>query len=247
MKNFNEILSNVEAGKMTMSGAMGFLGLHHPEMLPSWLEFRTYLPKTMKIKNGLNPLKKGNLKLDKSVGIWNLPAGETCPNCDDCISTCYAMQPQKQYPGVRRGRFLRWMFVEFYRTEFIDAVISQIKRQDIRKVRIHESGDFYNDDYSYLWEVIARNCPETSFYFYTKSPYTEELSELPNVNRVESVLPDGSLNYGDAEYVRKKAKEFHAVICPVTAETHHGKKPQIKCGLDCTACIKKRFVVFYQH
>ena len=36
----------------------------------------------------------GNKKLSKDVGIFNLPAILTCPNCSTCHETCYARQTE---------------------------------------------------------------------------------------------------------------------------------------------------------
>jgi hypothetical protein len=167
------------------------------------------------IKSGVNLLKKGNDKLDKSIGIFNLPAINTCRNCGDCKDNCYAAGPQKRYGNCRH----------------------------IKKVRIHESGDFYNAAYCFLWEQIAQNCESTRFYFYTKTNIlTDWLNGLDNVNRVESILPDGSINFGSIEYCEAKAAEFKIDICPVTA----GNKA-VKCGKTCDMCLKKRYMLFVQH
>ena len=52
--------------------------------------------------------------------------------------------------------------------KFIDAIDSEINRRKITNVRIHASGDFYNEKYMSAWFRIARMNPSVKFYAYTK-------------------------------------------------------------------------------
>jgi hypothetical protein len=94
-----------------------------------------------------------------------------------------------------------------------------------------------------MWKQIAIDNPNVKFYFYTKMPcLTIELSELDNVNQVNSILPDGELNFGSIEYVNELSKKYNAPICPATI-----KGNDIKCGKDCKICINKNYVLFVIH
>jgi hypothetical protein len=202
-----------------------------------------FISKKKVIKSGVNLLKKGNEKLDKSIGIFNLPAINTCRNCADCKDKCYAAGPQKRYGNCRQSRWANLVIALTFPANFVKEITRQIDSQNIKKVRIHESGDFYNSAYCFLWEQIAQNCESTRFYFYTKTNIsTDWLNGLDNVNRVESILPDGSINFGSLEYCEVKAAEFKIDICPVTAGNE-----AIKCGKTCDMCLKKRYMLFVQH
>jgi hypothetical protein len=204
-----------------------------------------FLAKSKQLKSGQNLLKKGNDKLHKSIGIWNLPAVFTCPNCKDCMKDCYAWGPQYRYPSARISRFINLLIVMYYPKDFVNQVVRQIRKQSIKAVRIHEAGDFYSELYAGLWMVIARMVnrkgPGTKFYFYTKSGNADDLAEIKNVNKVESILPDGSINFGPKEYVEAKSAEFNIPICPVT---DHQERT---CGLDCVMCQDQKYMLFVQH
>jgi hypothetical protein len=206
-----------------------------------------WLSKGKQLKTGQNLLKKGNDKLHNSIGIWNMPAIFTCPNCKDCGKACYAFAPQTRYPSCRKSRFVNLLIAMYYPKELVLQVVRQIRVQKISAVRIHESGDFYSELYAGIWVVIAemtkRSNPETKFYFYTKSDNTDALAALENVNRVESILPDGSINFGPIEYCKAKAEKFGIEICPVTKE----KNNDIECGNHCKKCTSHRFMLFVQH
>lgn len=58
-----------------------------------------------------------------------------------------------------------------------------------------------------------------------------------------SVLPDGGINFGSEEYVKEKARKFNAVICPYGTPAGDG----VRCGVDCTLCLREQYVLFYKH
>jgi hypothetical protein len=67
-------------------------------------------------------------------------------------------------------------------------MIESINRSKTKIVRIHASGDFDNVTYIKRWQRIVRDCPETVFYFYTRSwvisellPHLKKLAQQPNV------------------------------------------------------------------
>jgi hypothetical protein len=112
--------------------------------------------------------------------IWSLPAIETCPNaCDACKYYCYARKSELAYPDCLpcRERNLKASM----RADFVDVVTVYIRNaakqrgyKDAKRVvvRIHESGDFYSQDYYNKWIEIANNCADIKnivFMAYTKS------------------------------------------------------------------------------
>jgi hypothetical protein len=128
-------------------------------------------------------LSQGNTKLvgtDKEAFlIWNLPAISTCPfSTSSCRKNCYAMKAQRMYANTRESR--EESFIESIGSSFVPDMINTInhyltkggkKGAKGKKVyfRIHESGDFYNQEYFNKWVVIANNFPEITFLAYTKS------------------------------------------------------------------------------
>ena len=195
--------------------------------------------------NGLT-LGLGNHKLDSSILIFNLPAISTCPNCKACADTCYALQAEKRYPAVLpcRERNHKASLGSAFVVDMVKLIKHGVARYGVKAVRVHESGDFYSQEYANKWDSIAfavhAEYPEVKFFAYTKSPYRP----LSGFNIVESILPDGSINYGPWAYVIEKAIKYHAVICPygLTKVNFKGM-----CGVKCKACQNKKHVLFLQH
>lgn len=128
-------------------------------------------------------ISDGNKKLvpnDKTGFIvWNLPAIVTCPYAtENCKKYCYARKAEKAYPDCLPARMDNFKlsrntesFIEFM-TRYI-ATIATIGKKPEYIVRIHESGDFYNQAYTDAWiaiiENVSRITSKVKFIAYTKS------------------------------------------------------------------------------
>jgi len=141
-------------------------------------------------------MSKGNKKLSKDTLILSLPAGRTCPGADkcksfveidkdnkrtlkrgdDCIFTCFAASEELRYPNVYKSRKYNFDLINSYvlnndlkgLTELINQSI-QVKKKNINKVRIHESGDFYHPLYLEAFKNVAEMNKDIIFYCYSKS------------------------------------------------------------------------------
>lgn len=126
-------------------------------------------------------VSKGNKKLVKNENtdfiIWNLPTIVTCPyRTEACEHACYARKAERVYPQVLPSRMVN--LEESKKNAFVADMIytimsiaSRSKKQEII-VRIHESGDFYNQEYTSKWLAIMNACKDDSrirFIAYTKS------------------------------------------------------------------------------
>jgi len=145
----------------------------------------------------MNLLKfsKGNAKLSKDTLILSLPAGLTCPGANSCkafvtikgnkrvlnrgnesLFTCFAASEELRYPNVYKARKYNFDLINSYvlkndlkgLTDLINHSI-QSNRKNITKVRIHESGDFYNPLYLQSWLNVAKLNKDIKFYCYSKS------------------------------------------------------------------------------
>lgn len=185
----------------------------------------------------------GNRKLASSLLVFNIPAVKTCPNCSMCKDTCYARKSEKMYPSVLPCRERNYQASkELNFSEHMGEIIQTARRKyGLKAVRIHSSGDFYSQEYADSWTVIASMFPSIKFFTYSKSPYRPKGD---NINIVESILPDGEINYGNKEYILEKAKKYRAPICPY-GMGKAGK--QVKCGETCHACITRGLVLFLKH
>ena len=114
--------------------------------------------------------------------IWSIPAIKTCPNrCAACEKCCYATKSEKAYPGCLPARERNYS--ASMRDDFVDVMTAYIhkaaKHHLYRRAkrivfRVHESGDFYSQEYYNKWIQIANNCSDIKnlvFMAYTKSIY----------------------------------------------------------------------------
>lgn len=187
-------------------------------------------------------LTKGNAKLSKKVGIFSLPAVETCPNCGDCAGSCYALLEQQRFPTTREHRQRNLTLTK--QPEFHRLIANEIISKKISIVRIHESGDFYSLPYLRKWIAIAKSLPTVNFYGYSKcfdryKTAMEEFNSLPNVNIINSITPEGKKNYGQEDYVQHLVDDLGYYRCSLP---HNGK-----CMEDCKECLSRSKVCFVAH
>ncbi|HLD89519.1 MAG TPA: hypothetical protein VI911_00610 [Patescibacteria group bacterium] len=124
-------------------------------------------------------LVENNIKVDAL--IWNLPAIITCKANLECHKYCYCKK-DKRFPSVEVSRTNNLQFSKS--TDFVNELTNAIKSNKKHStVRLHASGDFYSVQYISDWYKIISNCPEVTFYAYTKRDdlFTKEiLAEKPN-------------------------------------------------------------------
>ena len=138
----------------------------------------------------------GNAKLNKGTLIFNLPAGKTCPGAMFCKSfamvtpegrkivdgphtefRCFAASSEVQYDQVFYNRADNFQQVlDCLKSgsvnplvKLIDDGIQQNRNRNTRRVRIHESGDFFSLGYLQAWVEVAIMNPDLTFYCYSKS------------------------------------------------------------------------------
>ncbi len=142
---------------------------------------------------------KGNAKLDKQIITFSLPAGHTCPGASLCMARanretgkitdgplqqfrCFAASAEAAYTNVRESRWHNFDLLKGKsRAEMASLILASLP-VDASIVRIHVSGDFFNEAYFGAWLDVAKAKPATKFYGYTKSiPYWHNLQgEIPS-------------------------------------------------------------------
>jgi len=130
--------------------------------------------------------QKGNAKLDIEIYNFSLPAGTSCPFAVECKTTadkawgfitdginqiyrCYAASDEAKSPQTRSAR--HWNF-DLLKREDENEIFRRIKVSLPKKagiIRIHVSGDFFNQKYFNAWVRVAQKNPKVIFYAYTKS------------------------------------------------------------------------------
>jgi hypothetical protein len=134
---------------------------------------------------------KGNAKLSKKIATFSLPAGFTCPGADICLSKavtdkdtgkttiqdganikfrCFAASQEVVYPGVRKARHHNFDLLKGLRNEsdMVALILASLPTW-AQIVRVHVSGDFFNQKYFNAWMQVAAKRPNVTFYAYTKS------------------------------------------------------------------------------
>lgn len=119
---------------------------------------------------------------------WNLPTGSTCPFAMECKVTvdrhtgkfdvekgqyrCYAASPER-FPAVREHRWNNFEFIK-------NGGIPEIPK-DCKAIRVHSSGDFFNQKYFDLWVQLALDNPDVEIWAYTKSLqyWVNRLPDIP--------------------------------------------------------------------
>jgi hypothetical protein len=141
----------------------------------------------------------GNAKLPKFITTLSLPAGYTCPGAKLCKSRadindghitdgpdtqfrCFAASAEAAF---RSSRELRWHNRELLaqaktRERMAQLILAGIPRR-ASVIRVHDSGDFFNQDYFDAWLDVARERQDVLFYAYTKSLnfWVVRLEEIP--------------------------------------------------------------------
>ena len=194
-------------------------------------------------------LTRGNIKV--KAWMFSLPPIKSCLNCSSCASACYATKSYRQYPSVKALWNSNFNLVKqdmFKLYDDLDRQLNSIsKRSKLKIVRIHQSGDFYNQTYVNMWYDLVSKYPNITFYGYTKVDKLLDISKLnslTNCNIITSYVND-KLNFGTIDYVSELVKESNAIICPAT---YGDNKGDVKCGLTCFHCMNKdSSVAFVQH
>lgn len=120
---------------------------------------------------------------------YNLPTGTTCPFAMECKVVvdkvtgkfdvtkgqyrCYASSAER-FPAVRNHRHNNFDFVR-------NGGVPVIPK-DCKAIRIHSSGDFFNQSYFDVWLKLAKENPSVEFWAYTKSLnyWINRLNDIPS-------------------------------------------------------------------
>lgn len=162
-----------------------------------------------------------NSKLKKTGTVsFNLPAFRSadgftvCPKAGGCATLCYARQGYYVMPQVAAAREFNLNIVRNDLKKFVSMAIEDLKQLKNTTVRIHDSGDFFSQEYLNAWFEIAKVFPEKRMYAYTKSLHLSRELCPENFQIIQSVggLLDSEIDptkshsrIFSTDYQRKKA------------------------------------------
>ena len=149
------------------------------------------------IKNKLK-FAKGNAKLGKHTAIFSLPAGHTCPGALLCLSKsnqltgkltdgpknqfrCYAASAENLFKNVRISRWRNFELLKAAGSIENMAALIQGSLPKTFLVRIHSSGDFYNQAIPALHFMPILKCCHCGLNALAKFPQTLNLSQASAV------------------------------------------------------------------
>lgn len=193
-------------------------------------------------------LKFENMKLKNQL-IFTLPA--TKEICGMVCKGCYAAKAQVRFPKALeyRERMLERSKDKSFVSNMYENIVKMTKKKNIEAVRVHESGEFYSQEYIDKWFTIAKHLPKQKFYAFTKRKKDFDFSKLealPNFVIIDS-LKFGGLNYGPYDDMLKLKVQHGTMICPATFK--YASKDT--CGVNCSWCWDKKAqqfgTVFIKH
>ena len=126
---------------------------------------------------------------------WTLPAlgvklddgrvVRTCPQAGVCARFCYARNGTYLFPLAKTAHANNLKLIlddlEGWKKAMLDELAHKRYRNG-KYVRIHDSGDFFSNEYLEAWVDIARKVEDVTFYCYTKevSRFKEKVENNPN-------------------------------------------------------------------
>lgn len=173
----------------------------------------------------------GNKKM--TIPIFSIPAVKTCPGSTAlCRRYCYAKKAEELFPNVVTKRARNLQLAKS--PEFVESLIKELGTAPlIPYVRIHESGDFYSQEYLEKWYEICGRMKNKTFLAFTKA-FDLDFSNKPrNLKLYYSVFPDS-----DTSKIPNGARKAITVI---TYKTFKGENPKlgkaVHCGGYCDSCL----------
>lgn len=133
----------------------------------------------------------GNTKM--SIPLFSLPPLEYCPGRTAlCSKYCYGLKPQRRFKNTRNKRARN--FELSLTDKFVETIVNEIEGQLIPYVRIHESGDYYNQEYLDKWIMIAKMLPDVKFVSFTKSFHLDFSKAPKNFIVILSIWADTNVS-----------------------------------------------------
>lgn len=177
--------------------------------------------------------------------IFSLPARECCPYATElCKKICYGRNAQELFQHVydcRKRNYNETLKDSFVR-DMINAIDYNLNRKKYvnKKIifRIHETGDFFSQNYFNKWATIAEHYKTNKkliFQAYTKSlPFINKSLKEINIKLVFSIMLD--TNKKDIDLARKLGiNTFSAIPIEEFEQVQEDKKCCGSCA-DCKKC-----------
>ena len=176
-------------------------------------------------------MKTPYIRLDNekvACPVWNLPAIQTCPGSTPlCRRYCYAAKAEREYSKNEAApcRARNLAFVKANADRLADILTAADRCVADQYIRIHESGDFFNQDYLDSWFEVARRLPSIKFLAFTKSFSLDWRCKPSNFVVIWSVWPDTNM-----ANVPSGRRAYAGAFEP--------RRPTVECPGACADCRK---------
>jgi hypothetical protein len=131
--------------------------------------------------------QNSGLKPD-NIYKFSLPVVKTCIGAQECIKFCYARKGHYRTfaKTVDKAHDRNYEFSKS--KEFVKVIAAEIVNRQIYIIRIHDTGDFYSQEYLDKWTLLAKHLKPTRFYAYTKSLQLDfsKFTKLSNTKIIKS-------------------------------------------------------------
>lgn len=131
----------------------------------------------------MNSLAKTLGVSKKQAVSFDLPAGYTCPAASLCKAyankfngkitdgknmqfRCYAASLEAAFTNTRNAHWHNYDLLK--NSDDMANLIRESLPKNVKVVRVHSSGDFFNRDYFQAWVEVAQKNPDVQFFGYTK-------------------------------------------------------------------------------
>ena len=131
----------------------------------------------------MNSLAKTLGVSKKQAVSFDLPAGYTCPAASLCKAyankfngkitdgknmqfRCYAASMEAAFTNTRNAHWHNYDLLK--NSDDMASLINESLPKNVKVVRVHSSGDFFNRDYFQAWIEVAQKNPDVQFFGYTK-------------------------------------------------------------------------------
>lgn len=199
----------------------------------------------------------GNSKLAPNIFTFSLPAGYSCPGAKECLSRavqqpegnyklvdgkdtkhrCFAAIDEALKPTVRLARWHNFNLLKSLKSvnSIADLIQDSLPIRNWKYiVRIHVSGDFYNQMYLDAWLLVAKNNPKTLFYAYTKSlpQIGTRLNDIPKNMKIvasfggkfDHLIPLYKLRFSRVVLSEQEADDLGLKLDHDDSSAYEGKK-----------------------
>lgn len=160
---------------------------------------------------------------------FNIPAGHSCPNARECLVKadretgkmingpdqrfrCYAAQSER-FPSARKSRWRNFDLLREAKTEArMAALIERSLPNRASRIRVHGSGDFYNQKYFDAWIRVCKQNPKILFWAFTKSVqlWVNRIDQIPD-NLIMQASRGGRQDHLIDKYNLKSATVFRTI------------------------------------